>query len=573
MKKFYLLLFVAPVAAAQIPLYTTSKFVDKNYVRARINSVDNRSWDTFGWGSASYEVPKGKGAHAQFANSIWIGGYDHNGKLHLAANTYMQNGRDFWGGPLDTTSIGAYTATNTAVYNKLWKVDCSDISNFATAYNNGSVTANTYTIPADLLTYPAKGTAKFMRNMEPFYDANLNGIYDPQVGGDYPIIKGHQQVLSIYNDTLSRHKESKSGAMGIEVHERSYAYFDPLLPDSMQAVNYSTFYHFTIFNRSAETYTNVFISDWSDVDLGYYADDFVGTDSLNNFTYVYNGDSFDETAAGVTGYGSRLPVISHAILKTNCMDGIDNDGDNVIDEPGESFVMNRSTFYNNNIGPVLPATTNPDSAKHYFQYMAGIWKDGTPFTYGGQAYGGTRPTDFVYTGNPATNTGWTEMNAGNTPGDRRIFTTSGPFTLPAGAKIEWGYAIVFSHDTTNNVNAISQFNTRVRPDVRNVLYYDQMHQNAQCTPMVMTGLRKETINNALFSMWPNPTNGAFTIALNEKSAKASVKVRDISGRVIFETTMGEDGIATINLSACDKGIYLVEVSSGNNTVMGKVIRN
>jgi hypothetical protein len=33
--------------------------------------------------------------------------------------------------------------------------------------------------------------------------------------------------------------------------------------------------------------------------------------------------------------------------------------------------------------------------------MTGFWKDGTPFTCGGNAYGGTTPTSWVYTADTA----------------------------------------------------------------------------------------------------------------------------------------------------------------------------
>jgi hypothetical protein len=74
--------------------------------------------------------------------------------------------------------------------------------------------------------------------------------------------------------------------------------------------------------------------------------------------------------------------------------------------------------------------TDPDNATQYYQYMTGFWKDGTPFTCGGNAYGGSIPTSFVYpAGDIVTN--WPlryymVKNLG-TPGDRRFMQSSGPF--------------------------------------------------------------------------------------------------------------------------------------------------
>lgn len=109
MKKLYLFsLVMCFTLKAQIP-NTFAKFLDKNKVNARIHTVNNKFWNIYGNGMNGYEVPKGKGTHAQFANSIWIGGFDNQGKLHMSANTYRQAGVDFWPGPLDTSNIATFT--------------------------------------------------------------------------------------------------------------------------------------------------------------------------------------------------------------------------------------------------------------------------------------------------------------------------------------------------------------------------------------------------------------------------------------------------------------------------------
>jgi hypothetical protein len=565
-----LLCLTATIAAAQTqpPTHMIPYVLDKNHVKATIFTVNNKFWSLYSSSTAAYEVPKGRGTHAQFCNSIWIGGLDAGNQLRMTANTYRQSGTDYWPGPLDTTNIGAYTPSNTSVYNKLWKADCNDINAFATAYNSGSVAANTYTIPPGILNYPAKGIAKFQKNLEPFYDSNGDGLYNPQLHGDYPLIRGHQQILGIFNDQLFPHGETMAPAMGLEIHERSYAFSDPNLPDSMQAVNYSTFYHYTIYNRSSTSYHNVFISDWSDVDLGYFLDDYIGTDTVNAFTYCYNGHDTDITAWGVKGYGTKPPVVSHALLFTNCSnDGIDNNHNQTVDEPGEHFLMDRSTYYFNNIGSIPPAMTNPATAQHYYNLMSGYWKDGTAFTQGGNGYGGSTPAKYVYTGDPSQNTGWTETSAGNSPGDRRVIMSSGPFSLPAGAKIEWGFAVVFSQDTSQHVNTISQFNSRVKRDVRNVRLYHDSHLAAQCTPAVLVGLPELSAAGQNLRLYPSPATGKVTILLEREITGAGIAVYDISGREIMNT--GANGMKTeLDVSALPAGVYAVVV--GNSQERAKV---
>src|ERR1700751_1331396 len=72
-----------------------------NDVRTRILTDGDMWWDL---NNAKYEIPKGSNSMAQFAGSLWFGGY-HNGTLRLSAMTYRQNGVAFWPGPLDPSSV------------------------------------------------------------------------------------------------------------------------------------------------------------------------------------------------------------------------------------------------------------------------------------------------------------------------------------------------------------------------------------------------------------------------------------------------------------------------------------
>lgn len=576
MKTIFILLLVCVKFFGQTS--NTTKFLDKNRVKARINTTNDKFWNISGNGAASYEVPVGQGKHAMFANSIWIGGLDQGSQLHVAANTYKQTGTDFWQGPLDTANIGTFNSVNTAPYNRIWKVDCNDISNFVNAYNNGSVTAGTYAVPPDIMNYPARGIANFQKNLSPFVDVNANSLYDPLHEGDYPLIKGHQQILSIYNDNYGLHGESGGVKMGLEIHERSYSYSEPNIHDSMQAINYTTFYHYTIYNRSSFNLNNVFISDWSDVDLGYYGDDYIGSDTINNFAYCYNSGTNDPSIAGINGYGNKPPVSSHVILPTNCSsDGIDNNHNGQIDEPGEQFLMDHVTYYNNNVGSFLPQTVNPSLPIHYYNYMTGYWRDGSGFSFGGNAYGGIGFSPRVYPGDPQFNLGWTESTAGNLPGDRRVLLSSGPFTFPAGSKIEWGYAVVFSQDTANAVNTISEFRERVQRDVKNVKYYDATHQNPQCAPTVTfvstVGIKEneKTKLNAL--LYPNPTNSHITIDLSENVKTAHIHLVDVSGRKITETELNNGYRIQLDISGLEKGIYFVEIRTDKKILREKLVKN
>ena len=77
-----------------------------NNVRTIIYSGSDMWWDLFGSGNSYYVIPKveekAKWISSNFAGNVWFGGLDLGGQLKVAAQTYRQNGIDFWTCPLST---------------------------------------------------------------------------------------------------------------------------------------------------------------------------------------------------------------------------------------------------------------------------------------------------------------------------------------------------------------------------------------------------------------------------------------------------------------------------------------
>ena len=77
------------------------------------------------------------------------------------------------------------------------------------------------------------------------------------------------------------------------------------------------------------------------------------------------------------------------------------------------------------------------------------------------------------------------------------------------------------------------------------------------------------VENSQFNVYPNPTNGLFTIELDGNS-KYVVSVKNVLGQTVFTTTT--NGMNTnIDLSSFDKGIYTVELKDENAIYTEKVI--
>ncbi len=79
-----------------------------------------------------------------------------------------------------------------------------------------------------------------------------------------------------------------------------------------------------------------------------------------------------------------------------------------------------------------------------------------------------------------------------------------------------------------------------------------------------------------FNIYPNPGNGLVQFAMNGANNKdANIKVFDITGNMIFERTLNVNGVSNISydFSNFSKGIYIVNISSGNDNFNKKLIIN
>jgi hypothetical protein len=95
------------------------------------------------------------------------------------------------------------------------------------------------------------------------------------------------------------------------------------------------------------------------------------------------------------------------------------------------------------------------------------------------------------------------------------------------------------------------------------------------TPMVRMNFDSGSVNavsdmkQTIFTTYPNPTNGIFTIKLGEV-ANYDVTVNNVLGQTVFSTST--NGVnTTIDLSRFDKGIYTVELKDENTIYTEKII--
>ena len=408
-------------ASAQIDL-------DINNVRAKLLGGGDLWWDL---NSAKYEVPKTDagtgeiGPSSIFAGALWIGGIDAGSQnLKVAAMTYRQSGNDFWPGPIDPVTKST-TQTICNNYDRHWKINRDDV----TVFLDQTFPVATTAIPTAILEWPAFGNpyAKgkngvpidITKPMAPYVDVDNVLGYDP-TQGDYPDFPGDQAIFWIYNDEGNIHTETQGQTIGLEVQALAFAF------QTNDQVNDMTFYKYKVINYSSDDLDSVYFGQWVDPDLGWYLDDFVGCDTSRSLGIVYNGDAVD----GPNGlnYGANPPILGVDFFQGPTKYTYDGTGA-IIDTT--ELGMSSFVFYNND----FTVTGNPQIAQHYYGYLSGTWKDGTPFTLNGNGYGGSTPFPYMFPDVPGAG-GWSECDNGNTPADRRFLQNSGPFLLKPGVTNE-----------------------------------------------------------------------------------------------------------------------------------------
>ena len=214
---------------------------------------------------------------------------------------------------------------------------------------------------------------------------------------------------------------------------------------------------------------------WVDPDLGCHLDDYIGCDTSRSLAYVYNMDELDgnpgtECTGGggsVETYGSRVPMIGIDYFRgplgpqklTDAANGSryiiqrgDTYGPSI--EIGDTVYirdvdfdamelpdiltgigMSSFTYYNNGANFPTAAQTDPALPNEFYNYLTGNWRDGTPFTFGGDAYniGSTDLVNYAFVDPPNRPGGWSMWEEQSREGDRRTIQASGPFRLLPGA--------------------------------------------------------------------------------------------------------------------------------------------
>jgi len=77
-----------------------------------------------------------------------------------------------------------------------------------------------------------------------------------------------------------------------------------------------------------------------------------------------------------------------------------------------------------------------------------------------------------------------------------------------------------------------------------------------------------------FKVYPNPSNGIFTIQVNQFSGKVGIQVIDLNGRIVYqENELNFNTAKSINLTHLQSGMYIVKVNADELSYSQKIIKN
>ncbi|NOR87941.1 MAG: T9SS type A sorting domain-containing protein [Bacteroidales bacterium] len=543
-----------------------------NQISAAIFPYNTQFYDHyFGTISSLYNYPKESMSSTIFQSSLWIGGKD-DGLLHFSGDVSGHYGSDFWTGPLDAN--GESDFENAGAWFRTWKVSKEEINYHINHYNDVG-----YDMAEAIKNWPAHGNPELNQSeyIGPFVDVDLDGSYQPE-NGDYPLIKGDVSIFFVYNDQ-QYHYDSYGTPLGVEIHCMAWAYKGAEITDPL---NNTIFYSYKIFNKSIKTYYDTYLGVYTDLDLGFYNDDFIACDVENGNFYAYNGDDFDDDFilnydTISFGYHENIPVQGVCILGGPFMDEDSEDnplgdcnesingvgfGDGLLDN--ERFGMSRFYSYINQGGMFPPPFGNSER----YELMQGYIPNG------GSTGGGEDPWRFMFPGDtdpcnwggisPSFDTLYTEETTGNPPGDRRGLASMGPFTFEAGSVHYLDIALVTApgDQETPSKDLLQEYIAQIKQDY--LLNPDEFGNQYLSIP-------EETKIAQQLLVYPNPTDGDIIRFELHNEQEAEYFIYNATGQMIENGSLAVKKEHSLNIGHLKAGWYILEVRVGGQVLRSKLI--
>lgn len=469
-------------------------------------------------------------------------------------------------------SIGAY------VNGQLREAMCSYKGELAQGYVADSSGIPVPRVDSRFKFYSVKSTDNWINNPDwlnwylmipygaPYNDVNHSGYYEPMI--DSPGVKNaaHTLFICMTDGFLQEHKLGEGFGGGTaplyaEIHLTAWTYNTPGLQDVQ-------FFKWEIINKNTAPWNGTYFAIVCDPDLGFADDDNIGCDTLRNLGYCYNGDNDDN--GGSYSYGINPPAVGFDLLKSP---------KNKYNNPPHIFNMTSFIpFHTHAASCEMDPNGEPLPA---YRFLQGFKKDGTPWL--NPLYNPPRRTKYNFSGDPETNTGWTEYTGkinncggdttGNVvpspPGDKHFLMSSGAdnFTVNPG---DSQYVIMaqFISRGTSNLNSVTRL--KLLDDSIQTFFNNTFPIGVN---EISSTIPKEFI---LYQNYPNPFNPVTKIKFSIPPSKGArgmmtrLTIYDILGKEVEVLINGELNPGTYeadwDASAYPSGVYFYRLTIYESSV-------
>jgi len=377
-----------------------SKQMDANNIRTwyRNNGSFNRNLFT---GNAGFEWPGGSGLFARYSSGLWIGAVVGDDTL-VAVGDYNY---EYLPGYVDQN--GNPQGKDDPLF-RIYKINKGD------------------TASEDYQNWPFS-----------------QGAYADKYGK--PFLMGDQSMFYTYTDGYPEAHNNNAGEtapLKAQILQTNFSFIK-----NYSILNDIVITELRVINRGNLPWTKCYMAIWTDDDVGSGGDDAVGCDTNINLGFTYNFTNNDGD------YGIAPPAVGFHLLKGQTVPGAEDTvkyyspplSNNHVIKPGyKDLCMTAFNMYVSG----NPFVGDPGNYREAYLNFQGIRRNGTPWVNPVT----NQITKFAFSGDPFTQTGWNEADAG----DRRFIMSSGPSTVNPGDTQTIVYAQIIARSSSNlaSVNSL-----------------------------------------------------------------------------------------------------------------------
>lgn len=505
--------------------------LDGNNIDAFFQNTGMFNQNTTSGNSAGFIWPKGSGRTAAFTSGLSIGARI-NGQLAQTTASYKGEfapGRIIDGAPF------------TNGYFKIYKIKRGDNEN-----NNPD-----YALWFLMIPFGA-----------PYIDVNNNHQFDN--GIDSIGIRNASQVIFICmtDGFASSHSAGEGFGGGVtnpllksQVAWNSWCYDKGNLKDIQ-------FMKWSIINKSNSAWNSTYLSIVNDIDIGDAVDDYIGCDTTLKLSYCYNYDNNDGSGSPPS-YGIAPPAYGLIFHKS----------------PKGFTSFN---YFKGNGSNSPPCETDPNGEPHgAYLMMKGYKKDSSRIM--NPTFTPPIPTKFAYSGDPETNTGWTEYKGSikncdgdtgiympvNPGGDRRSVMSSGTenFTVYPNDTVTLIASQLIARGTSN-VNSVTELK-------RYTLTAWEVY-NGGFSVGIQNISTEMPSSYSLSQNYPNPFNNTSNLKFEIVNlGNVKLVIYDVRGReiqtLVNESLQPGTYETTFDGSNLTSGVYFYQLISGSYTETKKLL--